>query len=147
MKVPAGTNILDRGPLQHRVTSQSPRFFNLFTSPNYGRITGGQQLLLSCPPLSSTCVLVMHSLKSGSPEEACCRLICSDIIWDFAVSCGLWASWQRALSVWCHPSARKIFCAASLPAACEKTNPLCARIHTHTDTHSNKHTHTYTRLK
>lgn len=51
-------------------------------------------------------VLVMQSLKSGSPKEACCHLICSDIIRDFTVSCGLWASWQRAPSVWCHPSAR-----------------------------------------
>lgn len=59
---------------------------------------------LFSPPLIY--FLVMHSLKSGSPKEACCRLICSDIIRDFTVSCGLWASWQRAPSVWCHPSAR-----------------------------------------
>lgn len=75
---------------------------------------------------------IMHGLESGSPKEACCRLICSDIIWDFAVSCGFWASWQRAPSVWCHPSAHKIFCAASLPAARQKTNPLSPHKHTHT---------------
>lgn len=110
---------------------------------NRARITGGQRL----PPPSSSSFFppppVRWSCTAPSPdlpEEACCRLICSDIIWDFAVSCGLWASWQRALSVWCHPSARKnlslSFCAAaaaaaaSLPAACEKTKtkiPLRAR--------------------
>lgn len=96
---------------------------------NRARITGGQRL----PPPSSSSFFppppVRWSCTAPSPdlpEEACCRLICSDIIWDFAVSCGLWASWQRALSVWCHPSARKnlflSFCAtAAAAAACEKT--------------------------
>lgn len=44
--------------------------------------------------LSSPHLFVIHSPKSESPKEACCRLICSDIIWDLTgcVSCGLWAS-------------------------------------------------------
>lgn len=43
------------------------------------------------PPAPPPCVFVTHSLNSGSPEEACCHLICSDIIWDLTgcVSCGL----------------------------------------------------------
>lgn len=94
--------------------------------------------LLSSPFPSFFPVLVMLSLESGSPKEPCCRLICSDIIWDFAVSCGFWASWQRAPSVWCHPSAYKIFCTASLPAARQKTNPSPTHTLTHTRTRTRK---------
>lgn len=47
------------------------------TQLDHGKLTALSFYLSS---LSSSYVFVIHSLQSGSPKEACCHLICSDII-------------------------------------------------------------------